>query len=390
MLKVAIIGVAGYGKVHYDIVNELAERGELFFKTVVIRDREECPDLHDELMEKGFEIYSNAQDMFDEKKGELDLVFIPTGIPSHMPLSVAAMRAGINVFVEKPAAGTLEEVDKMIAVSKETGKYIAVGFQDIYRRDIQQIKQGLVNKEWGEVQSISIFATWPRPEIYYTRNSWAGRIKVGDSYVYDSPANNAFSHFMNLGLYFAGDEFAKSANVKDIEAELYRANEIESFDTIVCRAKSEAGITFHYAVSHATGVQVDPIIHIQTDQYRLELTWANNQIFNLNDELVEEIPYTTKQEERESTVMSMLELIEKGKSRVCTLEIAREHTKFIAQLHKDFEIDNFDKSQISKVFLNEDSQVHVPNAAHLVVKDLQLLLLECSKNKSLPSELVLK
>lgn len=69
---------------------------------------------------------------------EIDVIY--NSLPNHLHAewSIKALRAGKHVLCEKPLALTLEEVDAMIAVSKETGKVLAEAF--MYRHHAQTLK----------------------------------------------------------------------------------------------------------------------------------------------------------------------------------------------------------------------------------------------------------
>jgi len=55
-----------------------------------------------ELKAHGCEIYSDYEKMLAEHSGRIDLCLIPTGIPWHARMTIAALRARANVLVEKP------------------------------------------------------------------------------------------------------------------------------------------------------------------------------------------------------------------------------------------------------------------------------------------------
>jgi len=79
-----------------------------------------------------------------------------------------------------------------------------VGFQDAYTQTTAKLKSRILAGEWGVIRSVRVIGAWPRPASYYQRNSWAGRIRVGESWVLDSPISNGLAHFLNLALYLAG------------------------------------------------------------------------------------------------------------------------------------------------------------------------------------------
>lgn len=57
-----------------------------------------------------------------------DLVVIATYSDSHANLAMRAMRAGANVFVEKPLATTVADAQRVVDVAHETGRKLVVGY----------------------------------------------------------------------------------------------------------------------------------------------------------------------------------------------------------------------------------------------------------------------
>ena len=56
-----------------------------------------------------------------EKRKDIEAVMVATPDHMHAPISLAALRAGKHVYVEKPMAHTIEEARVMTKVAKETG-----------------------------------------------------------------------------------------------------------------------------------------------------------------------------------------------------------------------------------------------------------------------------
>ena len=69
---------------------------------------------------------------------DIDVVYNPLPNHLHAEWTVKALRAGKHVLCEKPFALSLEEVDAMIAASKETGRILAEAF--MYRHHPQTLK----------------------------------------------------------------------------------------------------------------------------------------------------------------------------------------------------------------------------------------------------------
>jgi hypothetical protein len=102
--------------------------------------------------------------------------------------------------------------------------------------------------------------TWPRNSGYYSRNDWAAKVKDNEgNWILDSPINNATAHFLHNMLYVLGPEVDKSATPTDVTAELYRANDIENFDTAALRCNTAEGAEVYFLTSHAVPYNIGPI-----------------------------------------------------------------------------------------------------------------------------------
>jgi predicted dehydrogenase len=163
------------------------------------------------------------------------------------------MRAGLHVYCEKPVAATVQEVDKLIEAKKETGRSVAVGFQHIYSNSIQKLKSRICGGELGKVRFLTLVCGWPRSETYYRRNEWAGKLRVGEEWILDSPANNAHAHYLMNALYLCSSAAGKAENPTEIRAELYRANRIEGPDTVLLRFATTGGSSAFVIFTHANG-----------------------------------------------------------------------------------------------------------------------------------------
>ena len=236
--RVGLIGVSGYARIYLQLVRELHDRGEINLVAAVVINSGEEPEAVGELQRRGATLYPGYEEMLAAHAGRLDLCLVPTGIPWHARMTVAALKAGANVLVEKPLAGSLADVAAIRDAERVSGRFVAVGFQDVYSTDAIWLKSRLCEGAIGRIQSIRFVGLWPRGTAYFERNHWAGRLQADGASVLDSPLNNAFAHFVNLALFFAGSEPGKSARARLESAELFRAHAIESFDTGVVRATS--------------------------------------------------------------------------------------------------------------------------------------------------------
>ena len=164
-------------------------------------DRENFGAEVEALAQQGIPIYASLRQMLAQAREGIDVVCLPLGIALHRPMTIAALEAGCHVVVEKPAAGSVQDVDAMLATRDRSGRLCAVGFQHLYRGEIQQLKRRIVAGEFGRIQRIKGYGCWPRQPSYYRRNAWAGCLAMGDTWVLDSPHHNALGHAVNLMCY---------------------------------------------------------------------------------------------------------------------------------------------------------------------------------------------
>jgi predicted dehydrogenase len=108
-------------------------------------------------------------------------------------------------------------------------------------------------------------AAGKRTHNYYAR-SWAGKLQRNGVWLLDSPANNAFAHYVHLALFLLGPTHETSAIPVSVEAELYRVNPIENYDTCCLRIKVEGGQTVMVCLTHATDDDRAPNLHVTGDR----------------------------------------------------------------------------------------------------------------------------
>lgn len=288
MINAAIIGVSGFGVTHLNDLFREHEAGRLNFSAAVIHQNQVSPENLERIKALNVEIFTDYPSMFAKLAGKIDICCIPTGIALHRPMTEAALAAGANVFVEKPVAPTVADAEAMEAAARKAGKFVAVGYQHIYQPETRRIKELLLSGKLGKALRFKCYALWPRKNAYYGRNGWAGALFApnGDP-ILDSPFTNAVAHYLNLLLFYAGNTFEDTADVKSVEAGMYRVNPITSCDTANMRILTRDGKEILFYASHAVPQTEGPVSCIECEKGIINYTSKETVITDLEGNEIE-------------------------------------------------------------------------------------------------------
>jgi predicted dehydrogenase len=338
MIRAALVGVSGYGRWHLLMAMEQMLLGRLKLVGVTVIDRPGQETICRRLGRLGVPVFDTFDQMMAELSGRIDLLLIPTGIQWHAPMTLAGLRAGAHVLVEKPVAATMAEVEAMQAAAAHAGRLVAVGYQDLYEPTTHEIKRRVLDGAIGPLRAIRVQGLWPRSAAYYARNSWAGRLRVNGSPVLDSPVNNAFAHFLMLALFWAGSTAEAAAEIVDLEAELYRAGGIESFDTAGLRLRTLSGTEILLLTSHAGAEDLAPEVRLVGEEGTIVWTYERAYTVSRRGVPAETQPVPTQFDVRLRVLDAVVERLETGAGFVVTPQHVREHTRLINALHEFFPI----------------------------------------------------
>ena len=105
--------------------------------------------------------YVDYRELLADKS--IDAVFIMTPEHLHHDMTIAALRAGKHVYIEKPLAHTIEEGWDIVREWQKSGKIVQVGTQNrsstLYKKAKELIKQGMI----GDVHFVRAF--WYRNSL---------------------------------------------------------------------------------------------------------------------------------------------------------------------------------------------------------------------------------
>lgn len=132
-IKIAIIGLGHIGKVHIAALQKTPG-----YELVAACDRQK--DLAS-IVPEAAAFYGSHQKML--ARGGFDTVIVATPNHTHNALSIEALQAGYNVLVEKPAAGSMQELDSLEKAAQEARGHLNYAFHAACAREVLWLEEHL-------------------------------------------------------------------------------------------------------------------------------------------------------------------------------------------------------------------------------------------------------
>jgi len=364
-IKFAVVGLGGYGKSHLDSAADIESQGLGILDAVVCIDPENHTETLAEFRQRGVRIFGTLDELLNA--GGVDVITLPIGIHDHVRLSIACLEAGFNVIVEKPLTGAIQDANRLIDVRNKTGKTIIIGYQHLYSQTIQGLKERMLNGQLGKIKMARLKASWPRGNNYYSRNPWAGSQKRDGVWTLDSPINNALAHYLTNIFYLCGSTHAAPCGISSVQAELYRAWDIENLDTACLRVQTDTDATALITMSHVAKNQFGPIMDLECEngtahweRGSCQITYKNgtNEKLEDDDARMRTLPW-----------VNMVNALKDGEHVIASLEVGRSQTLCINGAHESCpEIQNIPKEIINTVTQNGHEFLAVDNLENLIHK----------------------
>ncbi len=98
--------------------------------------------------------------------GEVDAIVICSPAGTHAEVVLAALGAGVHVFVEKPMCITLADADRIVASRDETGRVVQVGTMKRYDPAVEQLISELPESS-ADLRYVSVVVYDPEFEPYF-------------------------------------------------------------------------------------------------------------------------------------------------------------------------------------------------------------------------------
>ena len=254
MLRIGIIGMGGFAQSHHKVCLELEREGLCRVVSACDPHLENFATEQEQFSfrERGVQTFTDYREMLDACQDSLDVVTVPTPVPLHASMHRACVERGIACYLEKPPTLNVAELEEMLAVEAGASKSTQVGFNFIVEEPRQALKARILSGEFGAVETVGFWGLWPRLTTYFTRAEWAGRLEMDGKLVLDSCSGNGLSHHVHNVHFWCGQrEVLDWEEIVTMEAEMYRAHDIEGMDTVFASGGCANGIGVQMVLSHA-------------------------------------------------------------------------------------------------------------------------------------------
>ena len=147
MTRIALIGLGSMGRNHYRILRTLKDRANIVGLCDVVKNGE---------FEEPF--FTDVGEMLDAVKPDAAIIVVPTFL--HKDVALQCIERGVHVFIEKPAASTIEDAKLIAKAVEEAGLKSCVGHVERFNPVVQALKEELKDKE---IYTMSITRVGPFP-----------------------------------------------------------------------------------------------------------------------------------------------------------------------------------------------------------------------------------
>ena len=215
MIKVGLIGCGFMGGMHSACYAALANLG---VKVTAVADvRRE----YAEKLAGDAEVYATGMELIEKADVDVVDVCLPTHL--HAAHAVAAMKAGKNVFVEKPIAFKDEDMELILKTEKETGAKVQVGQVIRQWTEYVWLKKAVDAGTFGKIQHAMFRRMSSRPE--WAWEGWLHQVDKSGGVAVDMHV-----HDVDFVRYILGEpDVVKAHAHRDAEGVIQQINAVYGY-----------------------------------------------------------------------------------------------------------------------------------------------------------------
>ena len=345
-VDVVLVGTSGYGGYYIDQFREGPDMGATI-RAVVDPFASASPHLP-WLRERSIPVFDRLEDFYGSG-GRAELVVISSPIQFHHGQAKTAMERGAAVLCEKPLCACAADAVALREIQERTGVPFGVGFQWSFSLTMEALKHNILAGTFGKPIALKTIVSWPRGDAYFDPRGWKGkrRDKDGEA-INDSIAMNATAHYLHNMLFLLGAEMDSAACPETVSGSLYRARNIETFDTCFLRGSFADGCTLLFCASHVAEKRIDPQF-----EYRFEkgIVFFDENADGVvravfRDQSVKAYGQPQSDAEIRRKLLVMVDAARTGKRPVCGISTALPHLRVCDALLRWMDIAAFPRELI--------------------------------------------
>jgi len=177
----------------------------------------------------GIRAYESVEQMLADENIDIVCICTPSGF--HAEQTLAALKAGKHVVLEKPMALTTESAAELVKACEVYGRMVTVISQFRFTPALEYTKQLLEEGAFGRVVMCSLYMKYWRDPEYYSASPWKGtkRFDGGGALM------NQGIHGVDLLQYLMGDAKVLQGRAKTL------VHDVEVEDTAAALLEFESG-----------------------------------------------------------------------------------------------------------------------------------------------------
>ena len=221
--RFGIIGCGHIGKRHAAVLDQYKYTDLIAVCDDKIDRAREQANLYDNLA-----VHENYINLLKE---DIDVVSICTPHHLHKPMTLAALKAGKHVVVEKPMTLSAKDAAEMSKAAKDAGLKLFVVKQNRYNVPIRLAEEAIKTNRLGKIYMVQCNVLWNRHQEYYNQSEWRGTKETEKGALFTQA-----SHFIDILVWW----FGKVTEAKTVMAT--QAHDIEIEDCGQSSVMFESGV----------------------------------------------------------------------------------------------------------------------------------------------------
>jgi UDP-N-acetylglucosamine 3-dehydrogenase len=141
-LKIAVIGVGGWGKNHVRVLQNME-----VLEAVCDLSADRAKEIAKKYNTK---FYSSIKDLFSNERG-LDACLVCTPTKSHLSVVKEVIENDCHVFVEKPLSFSSKECEEMTGLSEKAKVVLTCGYVERFNPAVQDLKKIIQEQTYGDL-----------------------------------------------------------------------------------------------------------------------------------------------------------------------------------------------------------------------------------------------